>query len=75
MLAILGAVAEFENDTRREWQRDGIERAKERGFYRGRPFSIDSREIETLACSALKSAAIARSLGISRERLPTASAE
>ena len=44
-LAILGAVAEFENDIRRERQRDGIERAKERGVYRGRPPSIDARKI------------------------------
>jgi DNA invertase Pin-like site-specific DNA recombinase len=42
MLAILGAVAEFENDIRRERQRDGIEKAKERGVYRGRPASIDA---------------------------------
>ena len=33
MLAILGAAAEFENDIRRERQRDGIEKAKERGAY------------------------------------------
>jgi len=34
-LAILGAVAEFENHMRRERQRDGIERAKARGVYQG----------------------------------------
>jgi DNA invertase Pin-like site-specific DNA recombinase len=33
MLAILESVAEFENDIRRERQRDGIERAKDRGVY------------------------------------------
>lgn len=49
MLAILGAVAEFENDIRRERQRDGIERAKERGgVYRGRPATIDPRAIRRL---------------------------
>jgi DNA invertase Pin-like site-specific DNA recombinase len=66
MLAILGAVAEFENDIRREWQRDGIERAKERGVYRGRPASIDRRQVVTLAEMGLKPSPIARSLNISR---------
>jgi DNA invertase Pin-like site-specific DNA recombinase len=52
MLAILGAVAEFENDIRRERQRDGIEKAKERGIYRGRPAvstSSRSRRLPTQA--------------------------
>jgi DNA invertase Pin-like site-specific DNA recombinase len=66
MLAVLAAVAEFENDIRRERQRDGIERAKQRGIYRGRPKTIDPDQIRNLANSGLKPAAIARALGISR---------
>lgn len=66
MLAILGAVAEFENDIRRERQRDGIERAKERGVYRGRKPKIDRQSIRNLKASGLGPAAIARQLGISR---------
>ncbi|QDM40363.1 recombinase family protein [Altererythrobacter sp. TH136] len=65
-LAILGAVAEFENDIRRERQRDGIERAKERGVYRGRKPSIDPAAVKDLKDSGLGPAAIARKLGISR---------
>jgi DNA invertase Pin-like site-specific DNA recombinase len=65
-LAILGAVAEFENDIRRERQRDGIERAKERGVYRGRKPKIDRQAIQDLKSSGLGPAAIARQLGISR---------
>ena len=66
MLGILGAVAELENDIRRERQRDGIERAKERGVYCRRPASIDPLQIEALASSGLGPAAFARSLNISR---------
>ena len=47
-LAILGAVAEFENDIRRERQRDGIERAKQRGVCKGRPATIDAAVIRCL---------------------------
>ena len=65
-LAILGAVAEFENDIRRERQRDGIERAKERGVYRGRKPSIDPTAVKELRDAGLGPAAIARELGISR---------
>lgn len=41
MLAIPGAVAESENDIRRERQKEGIERAMAAGVYRGRKPSID----------------------------------
>jgi DNA invertase Pin-like site-specific DNA recombinase len=66
MLAILGAVAEFENDIRRERQRDGIEKAKERGVYRGRPATIDPLAIRTMRDGGVGPSAIAASLGISR---------
>jgi DNA invertase Pin-like site-specific DNA recombinase len=65
-LAILGAVAEFENDIRRERQRDGIERAKERGVYRGRRPSISKDEIVALRQQGVGPAAIARKLNIAR---------
>lgn len=66
MLAILGAVAEFENDIRRERQRDGIDRAKEMGVYRGRPVTIDAGLIARLRASGLGPTYIANRLGISR---------
>lgn len=66
MLAILGAVAEFENDIRRERQRDGIEKAKERGVYRGRPSTIDGNVIRELSVDGLGPSAIAKRLGIGR---------
>ena len=66
MLAILGAVAEFENDIRRERQRDGIEKARERGAYQGRPATIDPAAIRAMRDSGAGPSAIAASLGISR---------
>lgn len=53
ILAILGVLAEFENDIRRERQRDGIEKAKERAVYRGRPATIDEQQIASLADAGL----------------------
>lgn len=65
-LAILGAVAEFENDLRRERQRDGIEKAKTRGAYRGRSVSIDRAMVHRLVGEGLSPSAIARQLNVSR---------
>jgi len=65
-LAILGAVAEFENDLRRERQREGIARAKERGAYKGRKRTVDNGEIRRLLDDGMKPARIAEALGISR---------
>lgn len=65
-LSILGAVAEFENDIRRERQRDGIERAKQNGVYRGRPRAIDPLAVKALKDKGLGPAAIARELRIGR---------
>jgi DNA invertase Pin-like site-specific DNA recombinase len=59
-------VAEFKNDIRRARKRDGIEKAKERGPYRGRPSTIDEQQIAWLANAGLGATAIARRLGISR---------
>lgn len=65
-LAILGAVAEFENDLRRERQRDGIEKAKARGVYQGRRVSIDREAVHRLIGEGLSVGTIARQLDISR---------
>lgn len=65
-LAILGAVAEFENDLRRERQREGIAKAKARGVYRGRRASIDREAVYRLAGEGLSAGAIARQLDITR---------
>lgn len=66
MLNILASFAEFETDIRRERQRDGIEKAKGAGKYRGRPHTIDRNRIVELRQSGMGATAIAKSLGVSR---------
>ena len=66
MLSILGAVAQFENDIRRERQTEGIAKAKAEGRYRGRPATIDPARVKELHQSGLGPAAIAREMKIGR---------
>ena len=66
-LAILGAVAEFENDIRRERQKAGIARAKASGAYKGRKAVIDPERVRQLASEGMKPSAIAKELKIHRQ--------
>ncbi|MEM8917220.1 MAG: recombinase family protein [Pseudomonadota bacterium] len=66
VLGILGAVAEFETDIRKERQRDGIEKAKAKGVYKGRPKTIDVEQVRSLKESGMGAAQIARELNIGR---------
>jgi DNA invertase Pin-like site-specific DNA recombinase len=65
MLGILAAVAEFELDIRQERQREGIEKAKIRGIYKGGKQRFDPTEIKNRHNSGMKPRAIARELGCS----------
>lgn len=66
ILGILGAVAEFETDIREERQREGIERAKAAGVYRGRKRSVDAAQVRSLRDQGLGGTEIAQKLGIAR---------
>jgi DNA invertase Pin-like site-specific DNA recombinase len=66
MLAMLAAVAQFENDIRAERQREGIEKAKSEGKYLGRKRSVDVAKVCELHRTGMGAAAIARELGIGR---------
>lgn len=66
-LAILGAVAEFENDLRRERQREGIAQAKAKGVYKGRRGVIDAQRARQLASEGMGPSAIAKQLGCHRQ--------
>lgn len=66
MLAILGAVAAFEADIRKERQMEGIAKAKAAGVYTGRKASIDGGEVKRLHGEGMRPSAIARKLGIGR---------
>lgn len=66
ILGILGAVAEFETDIRKERQREGIERAKSAGVYKGRKRSVDAEQVRSLRAQGLGATDIATQLGIAR---------
>lgn len=66
MLAILGAVASFEADIRKERQADGIAKAKAAGIYKGRKPSVDATRVRELHQVGRRPAEIARELGIGR---------
>lgn len=65
-LAVLAAVAEFEADIRAERQRDGIEAAKAKGVYKGRPATVDGEAIRAALTAGESPAAIAKRLGVAR---------
>mgnify|MGYP001264945542 CR=1 FL=1 len=66
VLTVLGMVAEMERGFIRDRQRAGIEAAKDRGVYRGRPVSIDGDEVRRLRAEGLGASEIAKRLGIGR---------
>ena len=66
MLSILGAVAQFENDIRRERQMEGIAKAKAEGRYKGRPASIDPNNVKALKQQGMGASQIAKELKIGR---------
>ena len=65
-LDMLGVFAEFETNLRRERQMEGIEKAKEKGVYKGRKPSIDVNAVKELKEKGLGASAIAKELGIGR---------
>ncbi len=65
-LDMLGVFAEFETNLRRERQMEGIAKAKQRGFYRGRKPQIDRTKVRELREQGLGATEIANRLGIGR---------
>jgi DNA invertase Pin-like site-specific DNA recombinase len=63
---MLGVFAEFETNLRRERQADGIDAARRRGVYCGRPPRIDIEAIQNQLARGLSPTEIAREMGISR---------
>jgi DNA invertase Pin-like site-specific DNA recombinase len=66
VLTVLGMVAEMEVGFIRERQRAGIEAAKARGVYKGRPVTLDHAKIVDLHRKGNGATAIARAVGCSR---------
>jgi DNA invertase Pin-like site-specific DNA recombinase len=65
-LSILGAVAEFERSIIKQRQREGIDKAKSKGVYKGRKPTIDKDRILALRDQGLSTYKIAEAMGISR---------
>src|SRR3954451_4052158 len=66
MLTLFGMIGRIEKHFIKERQRRGIEAAKAKGVYRGRPPSIDAAQVRALAAEGLGGTEIARRLGIGR---------
>jgi DNA invertase Pin-like site-specific DNA recombinase len=66
MFNMLGAIAEFETDLRRERQLEGIAKAKAEGRYKGRPASVDAQAVRSALAGGETPTAIAKRLRIAR---------
>jgi len=66
VMTVLGMVAQMERRFIKERQRDGIERAKAAGVYKGGKARIDQGRVQQLKAEGLGPAAIAREVGCSR---------
>jgi DNA invertase Pin-like site-specific DNA recombinase len=66
LLGMLAAIAEFETDIRKERQREGIERAKAAGVYKGRKPTVDAAAVRDLREQGVSPTMIAKQLCIGR---------
>jgi DNA invertase Pin-like site-specific DNA recombinase len=66
ILTVLGMVAEMELAFIKERQRAGIEAAKKRGVYKGRPVTLDHAKVLELHRNSLGPTAIAKAMKCSR---------
>jgi len=69
---VMAAFAQFERSLIRERQREGIARAKEKGIYKGRSRALKPEQVAEARDrinAGEKVAAVARSLGVSRQTL------
>jgi DNA invertase Pin-like site-specific DNA recombinase len=66
LLGVLASIAEFETDIRKERQREGIDRAKLAGVYKGRKPSVDVDQVRSLHQQGVGPSDIAKRMGIGR---------
>ncbi|WP_258793370.1 helix-turn-helix domain-containing protein [Yoonia sediminilitoris] len=66
ILTVLSMVSEMELAYIKERQRAGIEAAKAKGVYKGRPTSIDTDKLLQLRSEGVGASAIAKELGCTR---------
>ena len=65
-LDMLGVFAEFDTNLRRKLQMEGINAARLRGVYKGRPPSIDAAKVAALKAEGLGATEIAKRLKVGR---------
>lgn len=66
MFNMLGAIAEFETDLRRERQMEGIAKAKSENRYKGRPVTVDAEAIVAALTAGDKPSAVAKRFNVAR---------
>lgn len=66
MFNMLGAIAEFETDLRKERQLEGIAKAKADNKYKGRPVTVDGDAIRAALAAGDKPAAVAKRFNVAR---------
>ena len=66
MFNMLGAIAEFETDLRKERQLEGIAKAKLEGRYKGRPVTVDGDAIRAALAAGDKPMAVAKRFNVAR---------
>jgi DNA invertase Pin-like site-specific DNA recombinase len=66
ILTVLGMVAQMERRFIKERQREGIDRAKSTGKYKGGTVRINHQRIRELSASGVGAIAIAKAIGCSR---------
>lgn len=66
MFNMLGAIAEFETDLRKERQREGIAKAKAEGRNMGRPVTVDGDAIRAALAAGDKPASVAKRFNVAR---------
>lgn len=65
-LQMLGVFAEFETNLRRERQMAGIEKAKNKGVYKGRPEKYDREEFKRLLDEGARPCDVMRRMGMEK---------
>lgn len=66
MLTLLAGIGQWEREIMLERQREGIEKARREGRYKGRPATINPDDVRALKAEGLGASAIAKRLGIGR---------
>ena len=75
MLSMIGAFAQFERSVLKERQAEGIEKAKEKGVYKGKKKSIDRDAVLSLLSEGVSPTQAAKMLGIGRNSIYRIKAE